>query len=461
MVIPKSNLYIHGDGMFKTVIRRSNVIGGNANRDIMCNAPGDSVEDLLIEDLMLDGYYGPVTSAFTAVGGGFGFGHNYAVPAPDPRPIHKRIILRRVGSINNRSGFSGRHYIGTGWDDPGITVEDCYSDNVWTNLTFIQSDYVNVLRNNFKNAVGDAIFPQSSPEIPPFRPDGGCRHWLIEDNDTLNSGDTAIDITSYYGPHQDIVARYNRLVNGHVRVSGATDVWLEHNDLKPGTGYKSYIGIDNGADRNTRIHVLDNVLECIRLYGIRFVTGIDSEIRRNTIRFVSAYPGQTGITAALVGTSFIEDNLIDSPLEDGINFGGWRLGGDILSLLIQRNRIINFGRYGIYDSAKSQARVEILQNQLYGQNAVWGVYTEHTLNNWTIRNNGITVGGMIGNQAVNAPGSTVEGNTAYSLKVLLMLGSTPIPIIFNVDGQEMESGESLLLEEGRIINLSVPERVET
>jgi hypothetical protein len=413
MITLKSNLRIHGDGMDKTILRRSDVIGGSAERDIMGNPPGEPLINTVIEDLLLDGYYGPVTSAFTEVGGGFVLSHNYSIPTPDPRPIHKGIVLRRVGSVNSRSGFSGRHYIGTSWDDPGITVEDCYSDNVWTNLTFVQSDYVKVLGNDFRNAVGDAIFPQSSSDIPSFRPDGGCRHWLIDNNDTLNSGDTAIDITSYTGPHQDIVARNNRLVNGHVRVSGATDVLLEFNSLEPGTGYKSYIGIDNGADQNTRIKVNDNTLECVRLYGIRFVTGRDSEIRRNKITFTAPYNGQTGITAALNGTSFIEGNTVDSPSVDGINFGNWGLGGDILSLTIRDNRITNFGRYGVYDSAKSQARVEVLENQMYGPSADWAVFTGYSTNSWMVQNNGFTVGALDGDQAVNAPGSTVSGNTPY------------------------------------------------
>jgi hypothetical protein len=96
-----------------------------------------------------------------------------------------------------------------------------------------------------------------------------------------------------------------------------------------------------------------------------------------------------------------------------MNFGGWGLGGGIASLIIRKNRILNFGRYGIYDSAKSQNAVEILQNQIYSPNAVWAVYTEHALNRWKIQNNGFTIGILEGDQAVNAPGSTVGGNTPY------------------------------------------------
>jgi len=441
MIALKPSLHIHGDGMNKTILKRSGAIGGNPHLDIIGTEEGVACYDVTVEDLLLDGMYGP--NPPNSGGGCATLSKNLA-------DAHKRITFRRVGAINARSGFGGRNLIGTSWNDPGIIIEDCYSENVWTNLAFINSEYVKVLRNGFRNAGGDAIFPQGTYSyLPPGDVDGSCHHWIVEDNETLNSGDTAIDITSFpnlpdegkfCGPHTDIQCRRNHLVNGHIRVSYAQDVLIEKHTLEPGIGYKSYVDVDNGAGPIENIRIINNMITGLRKYGIGFFGGsLYAEIRGNTIVFTAPYAGQTGIQAGIRGTTIIEDNKIYNPSEDGINFGNWGMGGDIASMDIRNNTIMGFGRYGVYDDAKSQARVSVLRNQMYSLNGLWGVYTAYALNRWTIRENGLTVGALNGDEAVDAPGSLVELNTPYVSPPPPPTPSVALPVIMIGAGLTMHN----------------------
>ena len=457
----RPRLRIYGDGIAKSIIRRTSTLGGNTDLEQLGTVAGVSIYDVTIEDVLFDGYYGanPPNSG----GGCINFSKNMNTP-------HKGITLRRVGAINSRVGFGARNIIGSSWADPGIAVEACYSENVWTALTFLNSEYVKVLGNDFRNTGGDAIFAQGTYSyLPEGDNDGSCHHWIIEDNVAMNNGDTGIDITSfpitdtqYCGPHTDIMCRRNHLINAHIRVSHAEDVLIEAHLLEPGTGYKSYIGIDNGAGRVVNARIIGNDITSRRIHGIEYLGGRDGEIRGNTIRFSAPYSGQTGIRAAIRGTSVIEGNKIYNPAVDGINFANWGLAGDITQMDILNNLIIGFGRHGVYDDAKSQARVSVIGNRMYSEAADYAVYTGYTSNRWTIRENQLTTGAREGDEAVYAPQSTVELNQPYIHELFnkLSLDSVPVNVPWSVDGQEYVSGTILDVGAGKTVRLVLPRRLD-
>lgn len=385
-IVVKSLLTLRGEGIDKTIIRtngaRNNVIASTSN-----------IDKLTLQDFTVNQQVTTPDNSGSSVIYLYG-GRN------------TNILIQRVKSIN---GY------GAGIEIPNfqnITIQDNIVNHVWTGITVNGGSLGYIARNVVTNTVGDAIFPQVGGV-------GGslsCTDITIENNYIENIGDTGIDITSYNTApaHQRIIARGNTLKNAIIRVSYASDIQVLNNTLQYGHPSQPLIDVDNGAGPVSGVLVENNRVTSRSVVGIGFYGAQDSKARYNIVTVEASGGTQVGIQAGIRGTALLEGNRVYGGTY-GIDFGGWGLGGDT-TMTMSRNELYGFTDVGIYDDAKSQ-NVQLIADGIIYSNAPtarWAILTDYTSNHWTIQNNAIRIGALTGNQAINAPGSTLIGNYAYT-----------------------------------------------
>jgi len=268
----KSNLRIHGDGIGKTILKRSATLRDNFDYDMMSNPDGVDLENVTIEDLTLDGMY--PSDPLNYGGGCIVLSHNQVT-------VNEDIIVRRVEAKNANKGVGGRNFIGESWDDPGLTIEDCKIHNCWSLVSVINGEYVKILNNDLRHTTslaisgrtgGDAIYTEATSVYLPEGQDGSCHHWIITGNYITDIGDTGLDITTSpatgNAPYTtDIVMMNNTLVGASVRINYADGVVFQNNVIKGSKTsilgrFKGGISVDfgsQGPSRNVKIN--DNNLE--------------------------------------------------------------------------------------------------------------------------------------------------------------------------------------------------------
>lgn len=380
-IVVRSNLTLIGDGIDKTIIRLYPTQHSEQKyiQDGITSV-GD-IDDLTIENLTLTQNLTPVNN-------------------------HGCICLR--GGQNNN--ITIRNFKATGGSGQGISVphfnnlsiEDCVIEQVWTGIECNNGSDGLIRENTIRNTIGDGVlFSIHATDV------------TIENNYLENIGDTAIDVTSlaqYAGnlPHERFQVRNNTVVNGTFRISNSIDIQILGNHIQDGE-----IDVDAGQATPSNVSVVGNYIVSGHSVGIGFYGAQDSSAINNTIVMETPTENgtQSGMVVAIWGAGLIENNTILDATDFGVDFGGWGLGGSG-NITIRKNTIQNFSSIGIYDDAKNQGPVHVEQNAILSdeQTAIWGISTESTNNQWLIESNTLNVLGLIGNQAINAPGSTLIAN---------------------------------------------------
>ncbi|TFH14007.1 right-handed parallel beta-helix repeat-containing protein [Candidatus Bathyarchaeota archaeon] len=285
-----------------------------------------------------------------------------------------------------------------------LIVEDCVMLDAFTGITVLGGSQGVIKNNRIVDMGGDGVFPQIlSASIPVY-------HLSILDNYIENTGDTGIDITSngQAPPHMNITASGNTLVNSHVRISNAIDVYFVGNTLRNG---KSFIDVDSGAGRPINILIQGNKVDSARPCGIGLFGAENCVVIENEINMLSPSSSgtQSGISAAVWGDLLIEDNIIRNAADYGIDFGNWAIGNN--HPVIRGNTITNFGVAGIFDNTKKQGPALIEHNTIQDTTkpykSDYGIWTAYEDNKWTIKENVITAGSIA---AIKAPSSTLTNN---------------------------------------------------
>ena len=299
------------------------------------------------------------------------------------------------------------------WNFQNALIEDCEIYDVWTGMALSRGSFGTLRRNTVKRTTGDAY--------------GSGQHvedMVIEHNHFEDIGDTAIDFASQSWvegntPHDRLVARYNTLINGGIRVTWSNDVSIHDNKIVNGI-----VGCDAGQGRPVRIEYRGNTIESNRETAIRYSGALDSSIIGNTIRMTPPEDPaviQTAVRAGIWGTGIVEGNRIYDPKDNGIDFADYRLGGGA-NITIRNNDVFGFGDLGIWDNAKLQTVVSILENRIWSDKptARWGIFTEYidpTTGKscpWNIERNALKVRELLADVAVNAPSSTLIDNYEYT-----------------------------------------------
>lgn len=309
----RSNIRIHGDGIGVTILKRSSTLNADSGLDMISNPAGVNLENVLIEDLTLDGNLGPDPPN----SGGYciGLSHNQ-------NDVHKKIVFRNVEAKNARGGFIGRNLIGSSWTDFGVIVENCKSSNIWTACDFINSQYVKVIGNDFEDAGGDLIFPETTTSYLGGGGDGANHHWIIDSNYLKNAGDCAIDITSQTSDgipwNTDMTVTNNKVVTGNVRITGSDGVIIQGNvvyngDMGPLTYYKKGISSDAGQGGARNIIIKNNKVQPgNEKIGIYIQQNFNVVCTGNTI-YIAPGSGSIALTqSGLTGTNTITGNIIIS-----------------------------------------------------------------------------------------------------------------------------------------------------
>lgn len=380
----RPNLLLRGEGLAQrdsTIIQMSPPeIAASMRKDVITSI-GD-IDNLTIQDLTVDQQAIPDNqgSGVVQMRGG----------------VNSNIAYRRLRVLN---GFGP----GLATGGANILMEDNIIDNVWTGITLAGTDGFTVRRNTVRDTIGNAIYPQRY-----------CINGLIEYNYLESAGDIAIDITSNMPnpPHDNIVTRYNEIVNGHVRVTNAINCPLYKNKIEGG-----HIIVDAGQATPINIRVEENEIITDLAAAIRFLGARECNAINNKVRMLppsATVDKQRGMVLAIRGPSIIEKNEIVGARDYAMDFGGWYMGGD-LDMTILNNKLVNFGDLGIYDSGLLQGNLRVLQNTIFSESptARWGILTDEVTNKWLIENNTLTVNELIGDEAISAPGSTLTGNHEY------------------------------------------------
>lgn len=383
-IVVKSNLVIRGEGIDRTIIRSfpTKQPPGSNIRAMSITSQGD-IENLVVEDL-------------TVIQNG------------SPDNLGWSCIDLRGGSNTNVTirNVKVTDVTGAGIEAPkfdNLVIENCIIENVWTGIALNGGTNGLVKGNKIVNTAGDGIFPQTTSN------NLSVTDTLIEDNYLENIGDTGIDITSAAGrpPHERITAQYNTLKNAHIRVSYAYNIKLIGNTIENG-----FICIDAGQGTPINITVEKNKITTSGNVGIAFYGAQDSQALNNEIYMTAPAQNvtQCGISAAIRGTGLIEGNLIVNATNYGINFAGWRLGGDS-KITIRGNMLLDFGDIGIYDDGLNQGPVLIENNTIWDRHepfvSRYGIRTDYESNKWTIRNNRVYAGSIA---YISAPGSNIYDN---------------------------------------------------
>jgi len=271
----KSNLYIHGDGIGKTIIKRGTTYGSTSNIDMFGNTV--SLTNVIIEGMTLNGMSGPTVSKIqNGYGSAINLSHNRSLK-------NTMIIIRSVEALNWGCGFMGRNVIGTDFNDNfGLILEDCHTSNGWTSMTFLNSAFVIVQNNRFEKTAGkrsdgrqggDAIFPQATTTYRPSGTSGLSHDWIVKGNYVYDIGDTGFDATTTDGmsPQYNFLFEGNTMVNAFLRSSGSKNVIVRGNtfyDSSSGTYDKAEISFDGGKGKPIDILVESNTVTSSRSHGI-------------------------------------------------------------------------------------------------------------------------------------------------------------------------------------------------
>jgi len=219
-------------------------------------------------------------------------------------------------------------------------------------------------------------------------------------------------VTSDALPHEEITVASNTIINGGIRVSNAINVNVTHNTIENGS-----ISIDAGAGRPIHVQIDANRIVSNNTVAIGFYGARDSSATNNVIQMrpPENNESQTGIAAAIWGTSLIENNTISDSTGYGLTFANWGLGGGN-SITICGNTFEGFGKVGIWDQGKHVETVVLLNNVFYSeeQAALWAILVENNANIWSIKHNACRVKGLTGTAAINATKSILSSNYAYS-----------------------------------------------
>ena len=404
-IIVRPNLYLHGEGIDKTIIEFTPADASPIRADVICNIPyteiGKTTKDIYnwtLEDLTVNQYATPDNKGSSLICLRSG--------------SHSGITFRRVKALNAfGAGLAPSN-------STNVTVEDCIVDKVWTGINLANVSFADVRRNTVTNVSGDAIFPQ-----------GTCKAVNIEYNTIEVVGDVAIDVTGASGqpPHQAVKVRHNRIKYGGMRISNAVDTEIIDNSIEYGS-----ISIDAGAGRPVNTLLEDNRILSSRKVGLGCYGAEKVTARRNRIIMTTPEAGvvQSGLVAAVWGTGLFEENEINGG-DYGIDFGGWALSGGS-DITFTGNKIFDFRNVGIYDNAKNQGPIKILENQIWTEKttARWGILTDYEANPWIITHNALKVRNLLGNDAIHAPGSTLTDNYAYTPKPPIRIPIVLAPIIF-------------------------------
>ena len=218
----RSDMIIRGDGIGETILLRSSKPEDRSNVDMI--GTFDRVENLVIQDLTLDGMY---VNQPNIGGSCIVFSHNNNV-------VSKNVILRRVEAKNARACFNARNIIGTSWSDFGLIIEDCAFSHGWTGATWANCYYVKITGCDISYTGNDGILPDSTYKyLEGTGGDGACHHFIIEENYCHVNGDTGIDLAAHTkrgdARHTDLSARFNLLVCSQARITGCDDVVFSDN----------------------------------------------------------------------------------------------------------------------------------------------------------------------------------------------------------------------------------------
>jgi hypothetical protein len=267
-----------------------------------------------------------------------------------------------------------------------LLIENCILERAWTGILFQNGSTVSIRSNIVKNTVGDVIL--SGQRII---------NAVVEDNYLESVGDTGIDVSSGQGgPHEAVTVRSNTLKNaGGIRITNSIDVQVTDNVIENGE-----IGVDAGLGRPIDILVQGNHIVSNGRVGIGFYGAQNSSALSNTINMLSPTDPtqeQVGMLLAIWTSGQIINNTILNSAQCGIDFGGWKLGGDC-NITIINNRIQEFGEYGIYDDNQPQNNVLIENNIITStrSSAKKAIYTENPLNEWIIQGNTLQPPSMLG-----------------------------------------------------------------
>lgn len=348
-IILKDLVKIHGDPAgkiptndpatwSKTVLQRTGLGDLLGTTTSQTNGqPGTPLTNFTLEDITLDGL--STTPPANGSGSCFGLSHNSPTP-------HRGVTLNRVVARRAGAGFAARNILGTDYGAGiGALLKNCYSENCWTNQTFVNSAFIKILDSEFRMAGGDAIFPQGTDHYMPAGSDGVCHNWIIEDNYIEDANDTGIDITVEYSvtsttggpPHTDITARRNILKNSSVRISNASNIWFEDNRIDGGMNSfgrnKGGISCDNGSvpttviptpfvantsQVNQEVHVNRNVLGMpfMPKHAAIVLTGTNMQLRDNKFYLASGVQSllQYSTVNADVGNNQVFQPAVIPPL---------------------------------------------------------------------------------------------------------------------------------------------------
>lgn len=379
-LVLRSNLTLIGDGIDQTIVRLFPTMHDESMGVADAVTSGTDITNLLVEN-------------FTVVQNVVRLNH------------HGGIDLR--GSANDN--IAVRNMMITDVSGPGICVnnnyidlliENCIVERAWTGIALGGGENAVIRGNIIIDMRGDGIYPEVSSS-----------NMIIENNYLENIGDTAIDISCPPPTaHEHITVKNNTIVNGPIRVTNAIDVQVIDNRIQYGV-----IDVDAGQGRPINVKIIGNQIVSTGNAAIAFYGAANSSAENNIIKMETPSPGviQSGIIAAIWTSGLIEGNTISGG-DYSIDFGGWKLGWEC-NITIRNNKLFDFKQYGIYDDGLNQNYVNVAENEIYSMQptALWGVLTGNPGSTWTIENNALKVNQRVGDQAINAPTSTLTGNYEY------------------------------------------------
>jgi hypothetical protein len=327
----KSNLYIHGDGIGKTILTRGRTYGSTSNIDMFGNTV--PLTNVIIEGMTLNGMSGPsVSKILNGYGSGINLSHNRAIK-------NTRIVIRSVEALNWGCGFAGRNIIGTDFESNfGLLLENCHTSNGWTSSTFINSAFVIIKNNRFEKTAGarssggmggDAIFPQATTSYRPSGTSGLSHDWIVTGNYVYNIGDTGFDATTANGmpPEYNFLFEGNTMVNAFLRSSGSKNVIIRGNsfyDSTTGTYKKAGIGFDSGKGKPIDVLIEGNTVTSSRTTGISLscadsgaskILGLDDAyrssgtiVKNNVVKMLN---GGRGLVITCTGDVFSSGNTVN------------------------------------------------------------------------------------------------------------------------------------------------------
>jgi len=381
-LVLRSDLTLIGDGIDRTIVRLFPTMHTDDSMGVADAITSEAdITNLLIEN-------------FTVIQNVVPMNHHGGIDLRGN--MNNNIIVRNV-KVTDVSGPG--ICINNNYDN--LLVENCIVERVWTGIVFGSGDNAIVRGNVVIDTTGDGIYPE-----------GSSSNVIIENNYLENIGDTAIDITPWTGgtAHEHVIVRNNTIKNGSIRVTNSFDVQIVGNSI-----YYGEIAVDSGQGTPVAVEIIGNLIVSTGNAAIAFYGAANSSAENNIIRMEPPSSGviQSGIIAAIWTSGLIEGNTISGG-DYSIDFGGWKLGWEC-NITIRNNKLFDFKQYGIYDDGLNQNYVNVAKNEIYSMQptALWGVLTGNPGSTWTIENNALKVNQLVGNQAINAPTSTLTGNYEY------------------------------------------------